>query len=486
MRASYSYSVLTLLALAADVLVLAAPSPSQPPGQTIRLSRRTVDRTTEEWGAWAKSHREGLTNKYNGGNAKARAKRGSGTNLIVNQNADSTYFGSIAVGTPPVAFDVILDTGSADLWLADSTCSVGCQEITTFDSSASSSFTNLTRSFSITYGSGAAAGVLGQDVVQMAGFSVSNQTFAAVDQVSDGLLTSPVSGLLGLAFQTIASSGATPLWQNLVESGAWDSPVMSFQLTRYVDQSGAQSLEAGGTFTMGFVNDTLYTGDIDYVDIPGGTGSYWILEMSELSVGGTSISLSSGSSSYAAIDTGTTLVGGPASVISELYAAIPNAQAGTGDYEGYYIYPCSQSVTVEVAFGGRTWSISPNDFELAQLSTSQCLGAFFDIDMGSSSSTPSWIVGDTFLKNVYSVFRYSPASVGFANLSTTATAMNGDLDAEVPTPTLGSVAAAITATGTSGSGRTSSSSPATLRVPRVEPTMLLTFIGLLIGLLSIV
>ena len=62
---------------------------------------------------WAKSHRESLTNKYNGGNAKARAKRGAGTNLIVNQNADSTYFGSIAVGTPPVAFDVILDTGSA-------------------------------------------------------------------------------------------------------------------------------------------------------------------------------------------------------------------------------------------------------------------------------------------------------------------------------------------------------------------------------------
>ena len=74
---------------------------------------------------------------------------------------------------------------------------------------------------------------------------------------------------MGLAFQTIAASGATPFWQNLVESGAWDSPVMSFQLTRYVlspdgivmqrshlfrsyvDQPRAQSLEPGGTFTMG-------------------------------------------------------------------------------------------------------------------------------------------------------------------------------------------------------------------------------------------
>ena len=32
---------------------------------------------------------------------------------ITNQNADSSFFGSLAVGTPPVSFNVILDTGSA-------------------------------------------------------------------------------------------------------------------------------------------------------------------------------------------------------------------------------------------------------------------------------------------------------------------------------------------------------------------------------------
>ena len=69
----------------------------------------------------------------------------------------------------------------------------------------------------------------------MAGFSVSNQVFAAVDQISSGLLTSPVSGLLGLAWQAIAASGATPFWQTLASSsGTWTDPVMSFQLTRCV------------------------------------------------------------------------------------------------------------------------------------------------------------------------------------------------------------------------------------------------------------
>ena len=46
-------------------------------------------------------------------------------------------------------------------------------------------------------------------------------------------------------------------------------------------------------------------------------------------------------------------------------------------------------------------------------------------------------------KNVYSVFRYNPASVGFAALSEVAIAENG-VNGAAPTPTIGSVAAAVT------------------------------------------
>lgn len=71
----------------------------------------------------------------------------------------------------------------------------------------------------------------------MGGFEVSNQVFAVCEQVSDGLLTSPVSGLIGLGFEAIASTRATPFWQTLVENGAWDEPVMAFHLTRCVHLS---------------------------------------------------------------------------------------------------------------------------------------------------------------------------------------------------------------------------------------------------------
>ena len=56
--------------------------------------------------------------------------------------------------------------------------------------------------------------------------------------------------------------------------------------------------------------------------------------------------------------------------------------------------------------------------------SSDCVGAIFDLTAGTSitvgSGNPGWVVGDTFLKNVYTVFRAVPQSVGFAALSATA------------------------------------------------------------------
>ena len=40
----------------------------------------------------------------------------------------------------------------------------------------------------------------------------------------------------------------------------------------------------------------------------------------------------------AAVDTGTTLVGGPAEIISDLYANIPGSFRGTDKLDGYYLY----------------------------------------------------------------------------------------------------------------------------------------------------
>ena len=57
-----------------------------------------------------------------------------------------------------------------------------------------------------------------------------------------------------------------------------------------------------------------------------------------INVQGNTITLPSGQSSYAAIDTGTTLIGGPQQQISKIFAQIPGSVPGTGDFQNYYIY----------------------------------------------------------------------------------------------------------------------------------------------------
>ena len=59
---------------------------------------------------------------------------------------------------------------------------------------------------------------------------------------------------------------------------------------------------------------------------------------------------------------------------------------------------CNTTVTVQMSFGGKNWTIDPADFRLSKLSATQCLGAFFELATGSSA--PSWIVGDTFLVRI--------------------------------------------------------------------------------------
>jgi hypothetical protein len=57
-----------------------------------------------------------------------------------------------------------------------------------------------------------------------------------------------------------------------------------------------------------------------------------------MTVQGNSVTLPTGTESYSAIDTGTTLIGGPSSAISSIFAQIPGSAPGTGNFEGYFTY----------------------------------------------------------------------------------------------------------------------------------------------------
>lgn len=360
---------------------------------------------------------------------------------VMNQSRDSSYFGSVFIGTPPQEFGVILDTGSSDLWVADTDCSTCGGTTTLYDPSKSSTYNASGQITDIRYGSGEVVGEIVADTVSMGGFTVTNQIFMSVDETSRNLLDGSVSGIVGFAFHAIASSQSTPFWQTLFNAGALESPEMSFWLDRLIDEEEDVPEEApGGVFTLGGTNTSLYTGEIEFLDLPEAeVRSFWLLHLQSATVNGQDVQINTGADALSAIDTGTTLIGGPSVDVKAIYAAIPGSQQLDGANEGFFSFPCNNTVEVSLSFGGRSWPISPDDMNLGVLDledTSTCVGGIFDLNLGSSLSAgggnPHWVVGATFLKNVYSVFRASPPSIGFAELSSVA--LRNQASAPDPSP----------------------------------------------------
>ncbi|KAJ3904047.1 aspartic peptidase domain-containing protein [Lentinula edodes] len=464
----------------------------------------------------------GSSKKRNGASISARlGKRASSAGIsIINQDDDASYFATLSIGTPGQSMSVVLDTGSSDLWVTGSGCQSCDEQTPTFDSSKSSSFKSSSSSSSsskggqttIQYGSGAVAGALAQETVELGGFTVQGQTFLLADELTSGLLDGPVSGIMGLGFEAIASTDSTPFWQALVNAGDLSSPEMSFWLARESSSSSTTTVDGdtevpGGVFTLGGTNTSLFSGNVEFLDTQG-TPSFWLLNMNgvtffpslskfiylylfsfayflfvtALTVQSKSVSLGS-SSQLSAIDTGTTLIGGPTDAVQNFYSSIEGSSTVEGQ-QGFFSFPCSTSLNTTISFGGTAWPISSADMNLGPVSkdSSDCLGGIFDLSLGSNipenSGNPTWVVGDVFLKNVYTVLRGTASSssdtpaIGFAQLSTSAggsgtvsspsSALAGSSAALTTTSALPSATSGTT-TGNADSGSSSSSSNGSLR-----------------------
>ncbi|KAI6010602.1 aspartic peptidase domain-containing protein [Pisolithus marmoratus] len=421
-------SLTVLLALSVFPSVLAAPKLVPDPIHVplLRRSPHNVEDLPKALAALKSKYRIGSSaSKRSGNSASIPIIDETRIIHILYQDNDSSYSGAITIGTPPQTFQVILDTGSSDLWVVTTSCTNCTSDQPPFDPSKSSSYKASTSQLTINYGSGSVNGTVAEDTVSCGGFTIPTQEFLAATTISDNLLPSGVSGIMGLGFEAISGLHTTPFWQALYNANMLAEPLFSFYLQRWITSSTVIPEAPGGSLTLGGTNPSLYTGDIEYINMPSGsTPSYWLQEISTITVQGQSLQISS-SQGLAAIDTGTTLIGGPSSIVSEIWSAVPGAEALSGQYAGLYAFPCTTTVTVSISFGGTTWPINSHDMNLGEVSTSSngtlmCAGGIFDI--GSNISVdpgfPAWLVGDTFLKNVYTVFRANPPSVGFASLAT--------------------------------------------------------------------
>lgn len=86
---------------------------------------------------------------------------------------------------------------------------------------------------------------------------------------------------MGLAFTSLAQTEATPFWLALANSNQFSSPEIAFWLARSTNLE-AQDV-AGGVFTLGGTNSSLFTGDIEFLNIPTNPLQFWSLPLTSKS-----------------------------------------------------------------------------------------------------------------------------------------------------------------------------------------------------------
>lgn len=327
---------------------------------------------------------------------------GEGHDVPLSNYVNAQYYTEIELGTPPQKFKVILDTGSANLWVPSQSCSsIACFLHQKYDSSASDTYKKNGSDFSIQYGSGAVSGFVSQDTLAIGDLSIPKQDFAEVTE-EPGLAFAfgKFDGILGLAYDTISVNKVTPPVYRAIEEGLLDENRFGF----YLGDANKDDKD-GGTATFGGISEEFIDGDITW--LPVRRKAYWEVKFDSIALGDEVAELDN---TGAAIDTGTSLLALPSGL-----AEILNSQIGAEkSWNGQYTVDCDKRESLPdltFNFDGYNFTLTPYDYTL-EISGS-CASAFTPMDIPAPIG-PMAIIGDSFLRRYYSIYDLDNNAVGLA------------------------------------------------------------------------
>ena len=273
-------------------------------------------------------------------------------NTSLHNYRDTQYYGSIDIGTPAQSFDVVFDTGSANLWVPSAGCqAAGCLTHSRFDGNASSTFQpgDSSSGLYIRFGTGEVAGRMSRDTVSCQGLTVSHQAFVEVTEERGFPFENyPFAGVVGMAPPALAAEGTRPLFDSIIDERLLRHNLFSFHLAPLHEPIGS-SLVFGG------VDSSRLAGPIHWV--PRTASVYWEVDMEDVYVDGVPQRLCpTGGHCRVAIDTGTSLFTGPPRAVRRLSRTLQRRLGSTCDLS---VLP-----TISFAVGGQTFSFEPADYIL--------------------------------------------------------------------------------------------------------------------------
>jgi len=245
----------------------------------------------------------------------------------------------------------------------------------------------------ITFGTGEMSGVYVRDNVCFgAEICAQGNLIAATEESDEPFSLVPFDGILGLSLPQMAEGPSFSILDRMVQSGAFEEPIFSV----FFGNDGEQSEITFGKYEKSRMETALFWAPVT-------TPGYWQVAMEDITLADQRLNLCSAAGHcQVAVDTGTSLLAGPSTVVDTLVEKL-----GVAD-------DCSNVKSLpDIGFivEGHILNLKPEDY-VAQ-SLGGCSLGLMSLDIPPPKG-PLFIFGDPFLRKYYTVYDREKLRVGFA------------------------------------------------------------------------
>ncbi|KIK33615.1 hypothetical protein CY34DRAFT_18260 [Suillus luteus UH-Slu-Lm8-n1] len=340
--------------------------------------------------------------------ARTLAEGGSSTSIKNATNTGMVYTADIGVGSPPVYYTLLVDTGSSNTW-------IGANK----SYSKTTASQNTGNAFAVSYGDGFnqsyVAGIEYLDTITLTSDLVIEQQSIGVASVSTGM--DSMDGILGLGpvdltWGTVRNTEEVPtVMDNLYTQGMISSEVFG------VFFSPANAGDTSGELTFGGYDQSKITGDVGYAHLTSTSpaAGFWGVDES-IDYGKTKIL----NDATGIIDTGTTLI----LIASDAFDSYKSGTGATLDNSTGLLKISSdqynQLSSLFFTIGEESYELTPNAQIWPRSLNSAINGTTDGIylivsDIGTQSGSGLDVInGYCFLERFYSIFDTTNSRVGLA------------------------------------------------------------------------
>lgn len=314
---------------------------------------------------------------------------------IDQDGTDLSYFSTVRFGSSGKKLRLLLDTAGANTWIMGSSCkSEACILHDSFGEADSSTLSMTEKPWKLNYGAGGVSGLIANDKVSFAGIEIT-MDFGLASTVSDEFRGNPFDGILGLGRPNTGELDVPPLLDILRDQKVLKANTFGINLQRQSDNSN------DGAIIFGDWNRSRVDGDLNWISTSP-QSKLWEVPVDDAVIDSKPAGFPG---KRAIIDTGSSFLLLPPDDAKKLFDAFPGSQSNGDQYR----LPCSSGTVLEFKLGGEAYDMSPEDYLGPPSDGGMCES---NILARQTFHPDQWILGASFLRNVYTVFDYDQNRVG--------------------------------------------------------------------------